>query len=347
MKTYDGIYSYDSPDNAQACLVTVTNKRIEIHLRDAHGNSRTVHWYWYNVVQGDRALHHTGLPLQTLKVASYEFQDEVARRMKQPLRRGIPAVVTAVAGTVLFIVLLLVAAYFWIIPALAGRVANTLPVEYEIKFGEEAYNNMIRDFKILPGETEKVNSFFKALDIPSKYPVKITVVDKPEANAFAVPGGHIVVFSGLLQQMRHPEELAALLAHEFSHVELRHTTRSLMQSLGTYMAVSLVFGDLTGIGAVLVENAQTLKSLEYSRTLEKEADLNGLRLLSARKINGEGYIWLFGTLKKETGAMPSEWLSSHPDLDNRIRYVETELKGDTTAATPAALANLWQQIKTK
>lgn len=345
MKTYEGIYTYDSPDNAQKCQVTVTGKRIEIHLRDAHGNPRVVHWYWYNVVQGDHALQHTGLPLQTLKVPDYEFQDIVLRALKKGTRRGLPAVVSAVAGTAIVIGALVLLAYFWLIPFLAGRMARTLPVEYEVKFGEEAYNGLIREYKILPRETELVNSFFKELHIPSRYPVAITVVEKAQTNAFAVPGGHIVVFSGLLQQMQHPEELAALLAHEFSHVELRHTTRSLLQSLGTYMVVSLVFGDLTGIGAVVVENANTLKSLEYSRKLEKEADLNGLQLLNARRINGEGYIWLFGTLKKEAGAGPSEWLSSHPDLDNRIGYVQAALKGDTTAATPAALDTLWKQIK--
>lgn len=346
MKTYEGTYSYGQPDNAQQCLVTVTNKRIEIHLRDQHGNPRVVYWYWYNVVQGDHALHYTGQPLQTLKVPSFEFRETVAQQMKKPRRRGVPAVAVAVGGTMLVVLALLAVAYFWLVPYLAGRMAKSLPVEYEVKFGEKAYQAMIGEFKVMPGETALVDSFFKTLRIPSKYPVSITVVNEAQTNAFAVPGGHIVVFSGLLRQMQHPEELAALLAHEYSHVELRHTTRSLLQSLGTYALASMLFGDLTGVEAVLVQNAHELKGLEYSRRLEKEADLNGLQLLHARRINGQGYIWLFGTLKKESGAAPSEWLSSHPDLDNRIRYVQEELKGDTTLATPAALESLWKQIKT-
>ncbi|AWO01885.1 hypothetical protein DLD77_09345 [Chitinophaga alhagiae] len=346
MKTYEGIYSYNSPDSAQKCLVTVTDKRIEIHLRDAQGNPRVVYWYWYNVVQGDHALHHTGQPLQTLKVPSFEFQDAVAQQMKKPRRRGVPAVAMAVGGTILVALALLAAAYFWLVPYLAGRMANALPVEYEIKFGEKAYQSMIGEFNIMPRETALADSFFQALQIPSRYPVSVTVVDEAQTNAFAVPGGHIVIFSGLLRQMQHPEELAALLAHEYSHVELRHTTRSLLQSLGTYALVSLLLGDLSGVEAVLVQNAHELKGLEYSRRLEKEADLNGLQLLHARRINGEGYIWLFGTLKKEAAAAPSEWLSSHPDLGTRIRYVQAALQGDAAAATPAALARLWEQIKT-
>jgi predicted Zn-dependent protease len=96
---------------------------------------------------------------------------------------------------------------------------------------------------------------------------------------------------------------------------------------------------------VLVENANTLKNLEYSRKLEKEADLNGLKLLEARQINPEGYIWLFGILKQDGGAAPSEWLSSHPDLDNRAAYVKKEMKAGQPAALPPALQSTWKQIK--
>ncbi|SIO41051.1 M48 family metallopeptidase [Chitinophaga niabensis] len=345
MQSYQGTYSYDSPDNVQPAEVTVTSKRIEIHLKDADGNPRTVFWYWYNVVQGKQnTLHHTGLPLQTLHVPSYEFAAIVLQRTK---RRPSNPLMT-IAGIGLFIIALIAAAWFWLLPYAAGRVANALPVEYEVKFGEQSYNALIKDFKILPQQTELVNQFYKELNISSVYPVKITVVEKTETNAFAIPGGHIVVFSGLLQQMQHPEELAALLAHEYSHVQLRHTTRSLVQSVGTYAMISMVFGDVTGLGAVFLENAHTLKSLEYSRKLEKEADLNGLQLLQQRNINGEGYIWLFNTLKKDSGSgsVTSEWLSSHPDLDNRVKYVKSKLVGVAPMPVSGPIQDIWKQLKT-
>ncbi len=345
MKTYQGTYSYDSPDNVQPAEVTLTNKRIEIHLKDADGNPRTVFWYWYNVVQGKQnTLHHIGLPLQTLHVPSYEFAELALPKLK---KRTAPNALMIIAGIGLFIIALAAAAWFWLLPYAAGRVAIALPIEYEVKFGEQSYNALIKDFKVLPQQTELANQFYKELKISSAYPVKITVVEKAETNAFAIPGGHIVVFSGLLQQMQHPEELAALLVHEYSHVQLRHTTRSLVQSVGAYAMISMVFGDVTGLGAVLVENAQTLKSLEYSRKLEKEADLNGLQLLQQRNINGEGYIWLFNTLKKDTGSgsITSEWLSSHPDLDNRVKYVKSKLVGVAAMPVSGPLQNIWKQLK--
>lgn len=339
MQRFEGLYSYDSPDNIQSAVVTVTNKRIEIHLKDA----RVVYWYWYNVVKGEGPdLHHTGLPLQTLKVADAVFAAIAAKQLSKKHRSY---VIPFLAGLGIAIIGFLLAAYFWLIPFLAGRAAQSLPVEYEVEMGESAYKAMIGDFRVNEAKTALVNRFFGALHIPSAYPVKITVVEEQQLNAFAVPGGRIVVFSGLLEQMQRPEELAALLAHEFSHVELRHTTRSLLQSLGTYMMVSLVFGDLSGISAVVVENANTLQHLEYSRSLEREADLNGLSLLEARHINGEGYIWLFRTLQKDGAIAHSEWLSSHPDLGNRIRYVEERLRGSSADTVPAGLQEIWEELK--
>lgn len=345
MQRFEGIYSYDSPDNIQKAVVTITNKRIEIHLKDAHGNPRVVYWYWYNVVKGNGAeWHHTGLPTQTLRGMGYEFTGIMEKQLSKKRRSP---VVPFFLGLGALLIVLLLAVYFWLIPFLAGRTANALPVEYEIKMGESAYNAMAGDFKVNDSLSVLVNKFFAALHIPTRYPVKITVVEQEQINAFAVPGGRIVVFTGLLKQMQRPEELAALLAHEFSHVELRHTTRSLLQTLGTYMMVSLVFGDLSGITAIVVENANTLKHLEYSRSLEKEADLNGLALLEARHINGEGYIWLFRTLEKDAGAAASEWLSSHPDLGNRARYVQEKIEHSSPAAIPADMQAIWQKIKGK
>ncbi|WP_298709071.1 M48 family metallopeptidase [Chitinophaga sp.] len=348
MKTFQGYYSYETPDHIQGADVTVTNKRLEIHLKDAHGNPRTVFWYWENVVKGEErpggcVLHHTGLPLQTLIVPNGDFAPLAARQMGKK-RRAYPVAYLTFFTTALIVVGLVVAAFVWIVPWLAGKAANALPVEYEVSMGEEAYQSLIKEYKILPKQTEQVNTFYKEMGVSSPYPIKITVVDFDQTNAFAVPGGHIVVFSGLLKRMQHPEELAALLAHESSHVNLRHTTRSLMQSLGTFTAVSLIFGDVTGMGAVLVENASQLKSLEYSRSLEKEADLNGLSMLKNQQIPGKGFGLLFKTLGDSGGSAPSEWLSSHPDLGRRAKYVEEKIV-QPEPPMPAALKATWEQIR--
>ncbi|WP_446914219.1 M48 family metalloprotease, partial [Klebsiella pneumoniae] len=82
-------------------------------------------------------------------------------------------------------------------------------------------------------------------------------------NAFAVPGGFIVVHDAILDEMEHHEELAGLLGHEIGHVQLRHSTKAIARSLSYYMLLSLLFGDVSGIAAVIVDNASTLNNLEY------------------------------------------------------------------------------------
>ncbi|MCK7559120.1 M48 family metallopeptidase [Chitinophaga sedimenti] len=113
---------------------------------------------------------------------------------------------------------------------------------------------------MLPDKTKLANDFFKQLKIKTAYDIRITVVKDDQLNAFAVPGGHIVVYDKLIKQMKGPGELAALLSHEYSHVELRHTTKTMFRSMGTYVMLSLVFGDLTGVAGVVVENAHSLKT---------------------------------------------------------------------------------------
>jgi predicted Zn-dependent protease len=142
-------------------------------------------------------------------------------------------------------------------------------------------------------------------------------------NAFALPGGGIVVYDAILNNMNSSEQLAALLAHEYAHVELKHATRNLFRTLSGYLFLSVIFGDMSGVGGVLIENAHQLRNLGYSRELETEADNQGLKVLKQNNINYMGMVDLFELLKKESNAVQvNELISTHPDLDNRIKNVQ-------------------------
>jgi predicted Zn-dependent protease len=99
-----------------------------------------------------------------------------------------------------------------------------------------------------------------------------------------------------------------------------------------------------------VSNADNLKGLSYSRKLEKEADMNGLKILSERKIDCNGFVRLFEFLKTEsakTNTQPAEWISSHPDLDNRIEYIKKhELFNKNGVEESEVLKTLFLKIKT-
>lgn len=351
MYTYQGKYHYESSAEVQTATVSFANNKLQIGLKDEHGNPRNVLWFWEKIViekiNGSECfLGYDGYPRQTLIVLSSEFAEELEKRRKvfgKPTsnNRAVNAILV-ISGVMLVLGLAL---YLWLIPYLAGKAAEAIPVSYEQELGDKLYRSLIAEYKVEPEKTKLANEFFKQMKVPTAYDIRITVVKDDQLNAFAMPGGNIVVYDKLIREMKGPEELAALLAHEFSHVQLRHTTKTMFRSMGTYVMLSLVFGDLTGVGGVMLENAHSLKNLQYSRSLEKEADLNGLELLHARHINGNGYVNLFNTLKKENGLAPSEWMSSHPDLDNRINYIKSNEHYQPGATTDTTLTRLFAALQ--
>ena len=114
----------------------------------------------------------------------------------------------------------------------------------------------------------------------------------PAINAFAAPGGQVVILRGLLEKTASPEQLAGVLAHELQHVYQRHTTRAILEQTATTFLLSAISGDLSGGLAWGLEGARTLGSLHYSRTHEREADIEGLRMMQAARLDPAAMISL-------------------------------------------------------
>lgn len=253
----------------------------------------------------------------------------------------------SIVGIAIGCIGLILLSYFVIIPSLAEFIATKVPASYEVELGEGIYNQMSEDFDIDEEKTMAANEFFQALNIKSKYPIQITVVNSPIKNAFALPGGHIVVYDEILQSMNSEDEFVALLSHEYSHVALKHTTRALFRSLGTYMVLSIVLSDINGIMGVLIENAHNVKSLSYTRTLEEEADNNGLKIMLQAGANPQGMVNLFKHLKEpnEGSIEIPEFLSTHPMLDERIKYIEKKYKNSPVIYKKnEKLAEIWKRL---
>lgn len=254
-----------------------------------------------------------------------------------------------IAITVAFIGILLLG-YFYVLPAFAESVAATIPISWEEEFGNAAYGQMMGMETIDSSNSKLADEFFKEMGYKSDYNVSITVTKNNIVNAYALPGGKIVVYEGILRSMDSPDEFAALLSHEYSHVALRHSTKNIFRSLSSYMLMSLVIGDAGGIAAVIVQNADQLKQLGYSRGLEEEADRNGLKLMKEKQIDPNGMENLLKTLKEEEGGAEvdesMEFLSTHPLTKQRMEYIQKEIdKKDYSVKENPRLAELWKQIK--
>lgn len=150
------------------------------------------------------------------------------------------------------------------------------------------------------------------------------LADDELVNAFAVPGGDIVVHRGLLRATRSADELAGVLAHEIQHVALRHSLKGMIRSAGLSVMVSLVVGDPDV--ALAGRMADQLLTLKFSRDAEREADDKGFSLLIERGIDAKGMVDFFATLAKQQDKAPPALLSTHPASAERQAALAARLQ---------------------
>ncbi|MBC7917583.1 MAG: M48 family metallopeptidase [Rhodoferax sp.] len=163
---------------------------------------------------------------------------------------------------------------------------------------------------------DAVQRIGERLTTGSKHTYRWLVVDNPELNAFAAPGGVVVVYSGLLQATDRPEEAAGVIAHEVAHAELRHGLQGMVKSLGVRAAASVVLGDWSG--AVVQQAMASLLEMKFSREAELQADAEGLRRMVAAKLDPSGMASFMDKLAaKDKDKAPPEWLSTHPASTDR------------------------------
>ena len=229
-----------------------------------------------------------------------------------------------VAGFLLGCILLL---YFFVLPVVAEKTATYLPDSFDNEIGNTFIESFLNESEIDSVKTGHLEEFAANLNLQNKKPLHFTVVKSEEVNAFAAPNGHIVIYTEILKKMKSADELTALIGHEASHINNRHTTKMLCRNLAGYLVVSLLFTDVNGVMAVLAENAQQLHSLSYSRKFEQEADEHGLKILMNNKINPEGMIGLFEQLDKEKEESAPEIFSTHPLTKERVRNMKKIISG--------------------
>ncbi len=201
---------------------------------------------------------------------------------------------------------------------------SVISPENEIAIGKKFYQSLMEGKDVNIEKTHLVTQFIEELELSDKYPVKVTVVNDSIVNAFALPGGNVVVYTGLLSYMQSSEEFAALLCHEASHVNGRHSLRAMLRSVTTSVVLHLVFGDASGLTSFIVENADMLRELSYSRSLEKEADEQGMKLMIRNKIDPSGMKDLMATLENSSrdGEVEFEFLSTHPLTKERVKHAD-------------------------
>jgi len=337
MKTWFGSYYTSSHSEPTEATVLAVEKSITIGFRREVGITNRIKWEMQDLVavfdisiQATRISHskEAGSKLVVNGKQAFDFIHEMQAEQNKPWhKKGQTKEWGRSLLIFLGIVAVVVTTYFLIVPLLSEKLASTISVHTEKQLGNAVYDALDLSAQQDKEASVVVNEFFQEMKVRTPYTIQITVVNSDVVNAFALPGGNIVVYSALLNQLKTYPELAALLSHEFTHVNNKHSTKSIFRQLGSSVFLSLLFGQFGNVTSVMVEQADKFKSLKYSRALEKEADLNGLSMLRERQIDPEGFIGLFMHLKKEASeSVIPEFLGSHPDIDKRIAYIRDASK---------------------
>jgi len=232
-------------------------------------------------------------------------------------------------------------------PVLANRLATVMPYSWEKSLGDAVDSQVLSLFGntcAKPKGTAALRKMVGRLQTVANLPIPPdpAVLRSTIANAFALPGGRIYVLSGLLKISETPDELAGVLSHELGHVAHRDGLRRLIRDGGTSFLVGLMFGDVTGSGAVLMAGRSVL-SASYTRDDESGADRFAVSIMRGVE---RPTAPLGALLQRITGPDRLEApsiLASHPLTVERKAMLEAE---NVPATGPALLDDgEWQDLK--
>ena len=230
---------------------------------------------------------------------------------------------------------------------------NRYTPEQDVQIGREAVAEIRKQYPLI--QDERVTKYLAMLGdrlvaaAPTelKHPVyeySFTPVNLKEINAFALPGGPMFVNRGMFRAAATEAEVVGVMAHELSHVLLRHGTANASKAQNPWLQLGQLAGQIGGAmvgggaGAAIAQGADfglgTLL-LKYSRDFEKQADLLGAQIMARAGYDPRALGRMFETIEKETrtsGGGGPQWLSSHPNPGNRTVYINKEAEALTVAA---------------
>ena len=221
----------------------------------------------------------------------------------------------------------LVGAYYGVV-VLARVAIKSVPIVVDQEIGDAALPAVLSEFGEEIKSPKALDAAQGVVDRLAPHAAvrgvnyRVLIVDSGVVNALALPGGTILVFRGLIDEMDSTEQLSAVIAHEMSHVTLRHHLTQIARSVGIVAAVNIVIGDVGGIVAIGSEVLQNAALNNYSQVQETEADLEGARMMHAAGIDPQAMIQMLGALPEAHLHGALSWLSTHPNSDERIKSVQ-------------------------
>jgi beta-barrel assembly-enhancing protease len=229
-----------------------------------------------------------------------------------------------------------------IFPGIATADPLKPSIKDQIDLGKKAAAQVRKEEKILPASDPRVIELRRlgalaVAQIPEKerkdkpFEYTFDVIDSKELNAFAMPGGPIFFYTGLLDKMKTEDEVIGILSHEITHIRNQHWASqyadTMKRKLGIIVILTLLQANSNILNATDMLD-DILIGLKYSRRHESEADNFGYDMMTSAGYNPQGMIDVFQILLDAGGSKPPEILSTHPDTAKRIDSLKSKIQKD-------------------
>lgn len=241
-------------------------------------------------------------------------------------------------ASVVLIVALLAGGYQYGLPAMANRIAVKIPLETEQALGKHAlvwlddsnwFQQSELDREMQDRIRRKFHDLYAGLPFAQYYQLEFRESRYIGANAFAMPGGTIVITDDMVNLATSDEEVLAILAHEIGHVELRHVMRHVLQGSAVAVAATAITGDAATLSAAVASLPSVFAQAKYSRDFETEADDFAFQLLHNHEISPEAFAAIMRYIEDDCECKSSalNFLSTHPITAERIERAHAAAQG--------------------
>src|SRR5262245_23510222 len=263
------------------------------------------------------------------------------------------------AGVMVFLLIVCVSAVGILAQTPVKLAKNRYTPQQDVELGKKGAAEVRAQFPII--KDERITKYLTALGdrlvaaAPQElkqpvYEYSFTPVNVKEINAFALPGGPMFVHRGMFDAAESEAEVVGVMAHELSHVLLRHGTANASKAQNPWLQIGQMAGQIGGamaggaVGSAISQGSQMglgAMLLRYSRDFEKEADLLGSQIMARAGYDPRALAHMFETIERESkassGGDTPQWLTSHPKPGNRTQYINKEATA-LTIAKPADMS---------
>ncbi|WP_342726887.1 M48 family metallopeptidase [Bradyrhizobium sp. B097] len=348
-----GAVFFDGASNRRRIVALKLSDALEIR-EDGELRAR---WAFADIRRADspsgllRLSCLTAPSLARLEIRDAQLMTELVARCDAleaslPNRRSVAAIVGWSLAAAVSIVLVVLFG----VPLAAERLTPLVPDSFERRLGDVAEAQVKVLFDGKPCSNAAGQAAFEKLvgklreTAGLDNSVQSGVLATSVPNAFALPGGKVYLFDGLLEKAENPDEIAGVLAHELGHLRHRDSMRELIHNGGTSFLIGLLFGDITGSGA-LIFASRSLVTSSYSRDAETNADSFAIETMHklGRPAKPMGEL-MFRVTGKEGGKGLS-LVAGHPLTEDRLARMDKADAGSRPNGPPLLSSAEWQALK--